>query len=286
MDGATLYDLIKFFLVEVQNAQINERAAAVTYNFIMAMPPTFLFLFSLIPYLPLKNVEQTILTTIRLLAPNQKIFLSISGVVKDFMSKPHHDALSSGLLLVLFFSSNGMVALMKSFDKSEALYKKRNALQRRITAIKLTVILLFVSILTLAVLVLQNKTLNNIVLMLFPNLVAIKILSFIILVPVIFTTFCLIYRYGPSLTHTFRFVTAGSIFATSASVISTSVFFFMVNNFLHYDKVYGSIGTLIAFLVLIWLNTFIILLGYELNISILLGKIAEEKSNGERNFKH
>ena len=104
---------------------------------------------------------------------------------------------------------------------------------------------------------------------------AVKVLSFIILVLVIFITFCLIYRYGPSLTHKFRFVTAGSVFATIASLIATSVFYFLVNNFLNYNKVYGSIGTLIAFMVLVWLNTVIIILGYELNVSILLGKLAQ-----------
>ena len=282
MDGATLFDLIKFFLIESQEVRLSERASAVTYNFIMAMPPTFLFLFSLIPYLPLKNVQQNILYTIKILTPNLRIYQNVSSVVKDFMSKPHQDVLSFGILMVLFFSSNGMVGLMKSFDKSLVLYKKRNAFQRRWTAIKLTLMMFVVGIVTLSVLILQNKTLNQLVLSVFPNLVALKVLSFIILVPVIFVTFCLIYTYGPSLTHRFKFVTPGSIFATIASVISTSVFFFLVNNFLNYNKVYGSIGTLIAFMVLIWLNTFIILLGYELNVSIVLGKLKHEKSNEDK----
>ncbi len=279
MDGATLFDFIKFFLIELRTVRLTERAAAVTYNFLMAMPPTFLFLFSLVPYLPLKNVHQTIFATLKLLTPNQKIYLNVSGVVRDFLEKPHQNALSTGLLMVLFFSSNGMVGLMKSFDKSEALYKKRNAFQRRWTAIKLTVMLIIVSMLTLSVLILQNKSLNKVVLAIFPDLLAVKILSIIILIPVIFVTFCLIYTYGPSLTHRFKFVTPGSIFATIVSLLSTSVFYFLVNNFLNYNKVYGSIGTLIAFMVFIWLNTVIILLGYELNVSILLGKLKQAKAN-------
>jgi membrane protein len=78
-----------------------------------------------------------------------------------------------------------------------------------------------------------------------------------------------------------KFITAGSVFATLASMLATSVFFFLVNNFLNYNKVYGSIGTLIAFMVLVWLNTVIILLGYELNISILLGKLSQDASYEE-----
>ena len=277
VNGASLYQVGKFFVDEMRKIKLTERAAAVTYNFIMAMPPTFLFLFSLVPYLPLRNVEQTILNIIKLITPNNRIYQNVSGVVQDFMHKQHHDVLSFGLLMVLFFSSNGMMGLMRSFDKSLALYKKRNWLQRRWTAIKLTVMLILMIILTITVLIIQSKNVNGILLKVFPHIVAVKAVSLIILVLVIFITFSLIYTYGPSLTHKFRFVSAGSVFATLASLLSTSCFFFLVNNFLNYNKVYGSIGTLIAFMVLVWLNTVIILLGFELNISLLLGKLLQDK---------
>ena len=275
VNGATLYEVGKFFFTELRQVKLTERAAACTYNFIMAMPPTFLFLFSLVPYLPLRNVEATIISTLKLVTPNNRIYLAVSSVIQDFMQKQHHDVLSFGIVMVLFFSSNGMMGLMKSFDRSEILYKKRSSLQRRWVAIKLTVMLILVSLLTIAVLIIQNKSLNALILKVFPDIVAIKILSSIILVLVIFVTFCFIYRYGPSLTHRFKFVTTGSVFATIASLTATSGFFFLVNNFLNYNKVYGSIGTLIAFMVLVWLNTVIILLGYELNVSILLGKLSQ-----------
>ena len=62
----------------------------------------------------------------------------------------------------------------------------------------------------------------------------------------------------------------------------TTIFFFLVNNFLNYSRFYGSIGTLIAFMVWIWLNTLILLLGYELNVSILLGKISHNLDEEKR----
>ena len=127
--------------------------------------------------------------------------------------------------------------------------------------------------------VIQSKDLNPIILTVFHSLIAIKILSGVILAMLVFITISIIYTYGPSLSHKFRFVSAGSVCATIASVITTSVFFFLVNNFLNYNKLYGSIGTLIAFMVWVWLNTIIILLGYELNVSILLGKLSREDSD-------
>ena len=95
----------------------------------------------------------------------------------------------------------------------------------------------------------------------------------------------LIYTYGPSLVHKFSFVSPGSVFATVLSVITTVVFFFLVNNFINYNKVYGSIGTLMAFMVWVWLNTMVILLGFELNVSILLGKFSNNEVKAKQHNK-
>lgn len=275
-NGASLYEVGKFFFTELKTLKLQERAAAVTYNFLMAMPPTFLFLFSLLPYLPFRNVDKTIFTVLKLVTPNQNIYRSVHGVVADFMAKQRAGVLSYGIILVLFFSSNGVMGLMRCFDKSLSLYKTRTGFERRWTAMKLTVMLIGVSIITLAVLIFQSKDLNPIILTVFHSLIAVKIVSGVILALLVFFTICIIYTYGPSLTHKFRFVSAGSVCATLASVVATSIFFFLVNHFLNYNKLYGSIGTLIAFMVWVWLNTIIILLGYELNVSILLGKLSRE----------
>jgi membrane protein len=279
LGGASLYEVGKFFVAEMKTLRLQERAAAVTYNFLMAMPPTFLFLFSLVPYLPLKNVEQTILNTIKLLSPNQNIYNNVRNVVSDFMDKQHTGALSYGVILVLFFSSNGVMGLMRSFDNSLSLYVKRTGLQRRWSAVKLTIMLIWLIILGLAVLIFQSKDLNPLIKKTFHSLIAVKTVSFVILAMLVFVAISMIYTYGPSLKHRFKFVSVGSVFATISSIIATSVFFFLVNHFINYNKIYGSIGTLIAFMVWVWLNTIIILLGYELNVSILLGRIS--KANNE-----
>lgn len=280
-NGATLFSSWKVFSQKIKPLRLQERAAAVTYNFLMAMPPTFLFLFSLIPYLPLKNVEQTILSTIKLLSPNASFYHNVRGVVNDLMHKQHRDALSFGILLVLFFSSNGIIGLIRSFDSNLSLYVKRTGFRRRITAIKITIMLICLIIAGISVLVFQSTGLNPVLRKTFHSVALVKTVSFIILALIVFVAISLIYTYGPSLKHRFRFVSVGSVFATLASIAATVVFFFLVNHFIHYNKVYGSIGTLIAFMVWVWLNTIIILMGYELNVSILQGKLKEEQDEEE-----
>lgn len=279
LKGASLFQVGKFFAKEMKLLNLQERAAAVTYNFLMAMPPTFLLLFSILPYLSLTNTQQTIFNVLKLLSPNSNIYQNIHGVMVDFMSKQRHDVLSYGIILVLFFSSNGVMGLMRSFDKSITLYRKRTSLQRRWTAIQITILLLILVIMGIAVLILQSKDLNPYIHKTFRNFVEVKTISFIILAFLVFLAISIIYTFGPSLRHEFSFVSVGSVFATIAIVIATSVFFFLVNHFLNYNKIYGSIGTLIAFMVWIWINTLIILMGYVLNVSILLGKLSQKEDD-------
>jgi membrane protein len=276
LSGASLYDVGKFFVAEISDVDVLERADIVTFNFILAIPPTFLFLFSLIPYLPIGNLEQTLLHTLKLVTPNTRIYQRVEAVVRDFLHKQRHNVLSFGILLSLWYASNGMAALMKSFDRSLSLYKKRHFLARRWTAIKLTLMLILVLVATLIVLMIQNNLINKLILHLFHNVFALKLVSYLTLAALVFVAISLIYTYGPSLTHSFRFVSAGSVFATLVTMAGTSLFFFLVNNFLNYNKVYGSIGALIAFMAWLWYNTIVLLVGYELNMALLLGKLSRE----------
>ncbi|MBL7719422.1 MAG: YihY/virulence factor BrkB family protein [Flavipsychrobacter sp.] len=284
-EGLSLYEVWFFFIKELKNVKLNERVAASTYNFMMALPPSLLFLFSLIPYFPLKGVEDTIVSTLRLVPLSKEVSQSIEGFVRSFIHTERRDLLSFGILLVLFFSSNGMMGLMRSFDKSLHLYKTRTTLQRRWAAIKLTLLLIGVGILSIATFILQSQFINKYILMVFDTVYIVKGLSLLLLLFILFCTISIIYRYGPSLTNKFKFVSAGSILATGLIGVATTVFFFLVDNFLNYNKIYGSIGTLIAFMIWLYIITMILLIGYELNVSILIGVEEKTKKKKEVNSK-
>lgn len=281
-EGLSLYVVLRTLFREIRTHRLNVRGAAVTYNFIMAIPPTMLFLFSLVPYLPLQGVQDSINSILHAISPNENSYQSIAAVVNDFLHHERRDILSIGILFTLFFSSNGMMGLMRSFDRALPVYKARGGFRRRWTAIKLTVVLLVVAIVAIVALVLQTRAINGLLLRVFSNVIAIKLFSFLLMVTLIFLVICMIYKYGPSLTSRFHFFSAGAVFATFFCVFLTAVFFTLVNNVIHYNKVYGSIGTLMAFMVWIYLNTQVILLGYELNVSILLAKLERDESERKR----
>lgn len=283
-EGLSLYEVHRFFFQQIAKVKLNERAAASTYNFMMAIPPSLLFLFSLVPYLPLRDVEETIINTLRIVPLSTEVASSAESFIRNFIHTERRDILSFGILMVLFFSSNGMMGLMRSFDKSLHA-KPRTVLQRRWTAIKLTILLILVGIFAIATFIIQSQFINKYILMVFNNLFVIKALSLLLILVILFCVISIIYRYGPSLTNKFKFVSPGSVFATALIGIATTVFFFLVDNFLNYNKVYGSIGTLIAFMIWLYMIVMILLIGYELNVSILIGTKQRDEAPNAANKK-
>lgn len=278
----SLHEIGLFFIRELGNNRLFDNCASVTYNFVMAMPPTLLVLFSLVPYLPLEGVEAIILDTLKLVAHNKPLYESISSVVIDFMNNQQGGVLSSGILLTLFFASNGMMGLINSFERKHlSVYIHKSALRQRWTAIKLTVLLLVVAMLSIVVLIIQSTALNGLLMRVFDNIWAVRILSIIVVVMILFTCISIIYRYGPSLSKRVRFFSPGAIMATTLCVISSTIFFLLVDNIINYNKVYGSIGTLMGFMVWIWLNTLVILIGYDLNVSVMMVKKSREVKSDE-----
>lgn len=269
LGGLTIQEVGKGFFRHLAAAQLNVRSAAVTYNFLMAIPPTMLILFSLVPYLPLDNVQETLLSLLPIIFTDAKLANSVRSVVVDFLNTQQGSILSFGIVLSAFFASNGMMGLMRSFDQQTPVYKKRSSLRRRWISIKLTFMLLATVLVTIAALLIQGKYLADYMLRFKGGPFLVHYASPIAVALLVFVSICMIYRYGSSLVRKPRFVSPGSVLASFFCLVATVVFFYLVNNFIQYNKVYGSIGTLIAFMVWVYINTFIILLGFELNVSIL-----------------
>ena len=90
----------------------------------------------------------------------------------------------------------------------------------------------------------------------------------IMIILIVYFGIAFVYKYAPSLTKRWKLFSPGAILATTLTLLTTLVFSYWVNNFASYDKVYGSIGTVLILMGLIYFNSLILLIGFELNVSI------------------
>jgi membrane protein len=281
-DGASAVDVLTTFIRSIKDIRLTERAAAISFNFLMAIPATLIFLFSLVPFLPLNSVHEAVLNSIKLLSPNPKLYATAESIITDFMNNKRRELLSLGFLFTIFVSSNGVMGILRSFDRDSPIQIKRTGIARRWKAFLLTLGLMPVLLISLSIIILQTNVIDKFLLDHFSSTIAIKLLSVLTLLTIIYFSICILYKYGPSLHQKFPFFSTGALVATLLFFLISFIFFFIADNFVNYNKVYGSIGTLLMFMIWMFITGMVILIGFEINMTILLFK---DKPNGPQSSK-
>jgi membrane protein len=278
--GIPLYDVLNFLVKQIRTIGIRERAASIAFNFVMALPPSIMFLFTLLPLLPVaRDLERSIFGMIRDVVPGQDSTTDLINFLKDFIYHPKRELLSIGFVLSMFFSSNAIMGIMRSFDKNYIGFTRRKSWQKRMTALQITAILFFIVLASTLLLSMQgrvlrwmgvqNTTVRNVIL--FSRWIMIVFLYFI--------SVSYIYRHAPAVHKKWKMINPGSILATVLMLLLTFIFSWWVNTYGNYNELYGSIGTILILMILIYFNSMMLLIGFELNVSIAsLHKIAEERN--------
>jgi membrane protein len=274
-----LYQVIKFLSKQLNTLGLYDRASAISFNLLMALPAAFLFLFSIIPYFPKTlKVKKQILSLFKDIAPNSSTYRFIVDIINDLLSQ-HVGIFSFGFLLLLFYASNAMTGIIRSFDKS-IMQNKPFFLHQRMRAIRLTLILILLVFASIIVLIGQDQLAS-----LLRNIFEIEqstilpywnTLRWLIIVLLLFYGNAFIYKYAPHIKEKWPLVSPGSLLSTILMLLTTIGFSYWVNHFSSYNKIYGSIGTVLIVMTIIYINALILLIGFELNVSIELLKTASE----------
>jgi membrane protein len=278
--GWSIYEVWPLFLAQLRRTSLTERAGGISFNIVMAIPPTLIFVFTLVPLLPIsKEFVQELFSLIHDLIPGEKNNAVIIAFLNDFLNSPRNGLLSFGLLLAIYFSSNAMMGILRAFDKNYPGFRKRKFIKRRIVALQLTLILFVLVAFFVFLLIAQGRVLNwlGIDSAFWQNMIYNVRWVFIALL--LFYIVSFIYRHGPSITKKWPFLTPGSILATALMILTTLLFSFYVNNFSNYNKLYGSISAIFIVMSLIYVNALAILMGFELNVT--LSNLTRKKEEAE-----
>ena len=112
-----LKEILLFFLSGLKKGAISTRASSIAFNFFLAFFPALIFLFTLIPYIPVTDFQKKIFEIIIDILPPMTND-SVLFLINDVLSNPRAELLSIGFLLTIFFSTNGAYSLLEAFDAS------------------------------------------------------------------------------------------------------------------------------------------------------------------------
>jgi len=283
----SIYKILENLFINLNNDDILHKASSVAFSFTLAVFPAIIFLFTLLPYIPIPSMlmveGQDFQANLQDLIGEVAMLGQVSQTIEDILKTPRGDLLSFSVLLTLFLSTNGMMELAQTFNKIYKTLEKRSYWYTRLIATFLTVILalvLFVSILLLTV---GNYALNY---MVSEGLMAqnfefysLFVLKFFVLFVLFLLAISIVYYFAPALHNRWKFISIGSVCATALSLLVSYFFSSYISNFGTYNKLYGSIGAMIAMMVWIYLIAVILLVGFEVNASI--DQAAQEQEENE-----
>lgn len=272
----SLRDALVFVINESLRNDITFRSYAIAYTFFISLFPAVLVLFTLIPYLPLyETVDASVGTYLADVLPGEAGQIAYE-FIRDISTRQRGGLLSFSFLLAFYFSSSGMLAMMNSFEKSyEHTYRERNVVRKRMVAIALTLSfggLLFASVLLITVGTAALNLLQRAYDLGGTYEAALRGLQWVAVTTLLYSGIAITYRYGSATVQRLRFFSPGATLASALSILTSVGFAVYIENFDSYNKLYGSIGTIIVFMLWLQFNVLWILIGYELNASIAVNR--------------
>ena len=283
-----LYDVLRIFIQQLKKNDINERAGSMAFSYTIALFPLLIFLLNLVPYL---QIFFPMVTTANILIFLQSImpadvYTSIASTVLDIVSKPRQSLLSLGFFFALYASTQGVVSMMSSFNSVYKTKENRGWLSSRGIAVSIVFVLVLTIITASTVMIIGSVWIERLesthvfssgfVIFLFNTL------KFLVLLAVFYMTSAFIFRYAPAIHDKWRFFSTGARLAGLLITISFYGFIYYLENFASYNKLYGSIGTIIALMLWLYLTSVIVLVCYAVNVSF---DLAEEKQRARYNLK-
>lgn len=274
-DGLPLYDVGSFFLKGLQQGYLTTRAASMSFKFFMALFPALIFLFTLIPYIPVDGFQSQLLSLIHNMLPNA-IAATTNSTIRDLITHQRGGLLSFGFVFTIYYSTSGIAAMINAFNLSYNIDKTSKYFKRLGRAFTLLFALTILMIVAIGLIVFSGVIINYLKQKgIVTSGITIFLLNFgkwVIIILFYLVSVSSIYYLGGEQTTKWRFVSAGSTLASIASIAVSLGFAFYVNHFGKYNKLYGSLGVLIVLMMWIYLNSLVLLIGFELNASILQAK--------------
>jgi membrane protein len=273
-EGLSLYDVATFFWRGLLEGAVPSRASAISFAFFLALFPGVIFLFTLIPFIPLDGFQEQLFDLLKeVLPPNS--FEAAFSTINDILTIKRGDLLSVTIVATLIFSTNGTLALIGNFGLTIHKLNVRGFWSQYFAALLLTIALSLLLLLGIALILISQSFLSHYIqdeILGVPLATVLIWARNFILLTIILLAISMLFYFGPMRSAPWRFVSPGAILATVLVVATSSLFGLYVTYFSTYNQFYGSIGTLLIIQLWIYVNAIGLLIGFELNASMAEAK--------------
>lgn len=281
-EGMTAYDLTKTYLTGIIQGALSSRAGSIAYSFFMAIFPALLFLLNLIPYIPVEGFDVKFMSFIYDLIPGQSLSF-FEPIISDISQNERGGLLSFVGILALMLMANGVNAIFSGFEGSYNVHINRGFIKQYLVALGVSIILALLLVITISILIYFEYALHILrdqeFMSASTDIALLSAGSYIFFIIMIYTVIATLYYYGIKEGRSHRFLSPGALMTTLLFMLTTYLFGIYIDNFSNYNELYGSIGALLIMMLYIWINSNLILLGFELNAVLRKLRTAHKNPN-------
>jgi membrane protein len=274
LKGFSMYQLLELYVVGIIKGALTARAGSISFSFFMALFPFLLFVLNLIPFIPtvfsIENFDLILLDFIETLLPAESHGF-FNDIFNDIQSKPRGGLLSSVFLLSIFLSANGVNSIFTSFEVSYHVKELRNIFKQYLYALGVSVLLAFMLLVAVISFIYFELAFKN---FLPETLDWVRWGQNVFFIVLAYFSISILYYFGTIQGKLMRFFSPGALMTLLLFICSTYLFGIYVDRFSNYNQLYGSIGALLIFMLYSWINSIVLLLGFELNATI--GRLMQE----------
>ncbi|MEH6765033.1 YihY/virulence factor BrkB family protein [Aequorivita antarctica] len=265
----SLYHLLDIYGTGILKGSFSPRASSIAYSFFLALFPFLLLLLNLIPYIPVEGFQTRFLIFMEALLPAQTTQF-FYPIIADIAVNPRAGLISFVFFLSIFLSTNGVNAIFSAFEFSYHVNINRNFFRQYFVALVVSIFLALLLLTSVGVILYGEYIIHDLQSRAYidNDLFWISFFQFLVFVIMIYVVIATLYYFGTKEGRSSSFFSIGAVTTTVLFLLTTYFFGVYINNFSNYNELYGSIGALLILMLYIWINANLLLLGFELNISI------------------
>lgn len=270
MGRLSLYRILALYGNGLLKGTLAARAESIAYSFFMAMFPGVIFIFSLIAYIPIDGLQETLMELLEEALPPHT-WETVASTVHDIVSIKRGGLLSVSFVGVIFFVTNGVNGLIANFKTSYNQISMRPYINQYLVSLNLIFMLFVILVITLSLIIFSKVFWSHMTSLSFLGIEVTTIISiarYSLVFFAILLSVSLIFYYGPK-TKGLPFFSPGAILSTILILISSYAFAFYIETFSQYNRLYGSLGAILIFMFWLFINSFLLLVGFELNAAII-----------------
>ena len=232
--------------------------------------------------MPIEDFQVNLFDALRSYFPGDTFGL-VENTVADLLANGVHPEIASiGFVLMLFYASSSINGILSGLNEAHHLERKGNWLLLRAISMLLMVVFSLFLIVAVLLIIFSGTALDWLTaqgLVALEDLPLIQLIRWGVTIVLLYATIAALFNAADFSKERWRFITPGAVATTLLILLTSVAFAWFATSLSSYNRLYGSLGTLLLLLVWLNVNCFLLILGFDLDTALNKARKGGERAD-------